>query len=177
MSINTVSSEGTDASVLVEAPHGLQQIIETFGYLHRYIRADGTLDPRWEAEFLVHVHLPFRLALSWDTGKSVERITCHKKVADVLAGIFEQLAQPLLRPMVKTLGGCFSFRQQRGGTKFSTHCWGIAIDLNPETNGLGTEGDMDAQVVAVFRGAGFQWGGDWEGHRRDPMHFQYCTGY
>ncbi len=57
-----------------------------------------------------------------------------------------------------------------------THSSGIAIDLNPETNRTGTPGDMDPQIVAVFKQHGFKWGGDWLG-RKDPMHFQYCSGY
>jgi hypothetical protein len=75
-------------------------------------------------------------------------------------------------------GGCFSFRPQRTGTKLSTHAWGIALDLNPESNAQGTAGNMDARVVAIFKQAGFTWGGDWHGRVRDPIrHFQFCTGY
>ena len=36
---------------------------------------------------------------------------------------------------------------------------------------------MDAALVALFKQAGFTWGGDWKGRERDPMHFQFCTGY
>jgi hypothetical protein len=36
---------------------------------------------------------------------------------------------------------------------------------------------MDAAVVAIFKEAGFTWGGEWQGSKRDPMHFQFCTGY
>jgi hypothetical protein len=31
--------------------------------------------------------------------------------------------------------------------------------------------------VAAFKRSGFAWGGDWSGANKDPMHFQYCTGY
>jgi hypothetical protein len=34
-----------------------------------------------------------------------------------------------------------------------------------------------AGVVAAFKRSGFTWGGDWSGAGKDPMHFQYCTGY
>jgi hypothetical protein len=57
------------------------------------------------------------------------------------------------------------------------HGWGIAIDLNPETHLSGAVGDMDAVVIEIFRRAGFEWGGDWQGKTRDPMHFQFCAGY
>jgi hypothetical protein len=72
-------------------------------------------------------------------------------------------------------GGCFAFRPQRTGTKLSTHCWGIAIDLNPYTNQQGTIGDMNAAVIDIFRAAGFEWGGDWTGHTRDGMHFGFVA--
>ncbi|HZP16723.1 MAG TPA: M15 family metallopeptidase, partial [Terriglobales bacterium] len=73
--------------------------------------------------------------------------------------------------------GCFAFRPQRMGGRLSTHSWGIAIDLNPESNAQGTAGSMDRGVVEIFKSAGFAWGGNWQGRCRDPMHFQFCTGY
>ena len=63
------------------------------------------------------------------------------------------------------------------GDEASAHAWGIAIDLNPETNQQGTAGNMDYAVITAFREAGFKWGGDWTGKSCDPMHFQFCTGY
>ncbi|MCU0972135.1 MAG: M15 family metallopeptidase [Gammaproteobacteria bacterium] len=42
---------------------------------------------------------------------------------------------------------------------------------------MGTAGDMDARLVELFEGFGFLWGGRWAGRSKDPMHFQYCTGY
>jgi hypothetical protein len=34
---------------------------------------------------------------------------------------------------------------------------------------------MREEIIGVFKESGFIWGGDWK--RKDPMHFQYCTGY
>ena len=48
---------------------------------------------------------------------------------------------------------------------------GIAFDLNTATNQLGTAGDMDPRIVAIFQRWGFAWGGNWT-TRPDPMHFE-----
>jgi hypothetical protein len=42
---------------------------------------------------------------------------------------------------------------------------------------MGTAGDMGPRLVALLEGYGFLWGGRWAGRSKDPMHFQYCTGY
>jgi hypothetical protein len=82
-----------------------------------------------------------------------------------------------LQSQITSFGGCFAFRPQRTGAKLSTHAWGIALDLNPESNAQGTAGNMNPGIVAIFKEVGFTWGGEWQGSKRDPMHFQFCTGY
>ena len=175
-------AEGTsvsqpDVRPALVAPNGLEEILATFGDIYKYIRLDGGLEPRWQADFLEPMALPFPLLLSWDHSKSVRQITCHKLMTVVFAAVFARIQERGLQAKIRSFGGCFAFRPQRTGTKLSAHSWGIAIDLNPETNVQGTLGDMDAEVIEIFRGAGFKWGGDWAGRRRDAMHFQFCSGY
>ncbi len=67
----------------------------------------------------------------------------------------------------------FNWRPIRGGSSLSYHSWGVAIDLNPGTNGMGKQGDMPMKVVEIFESLGFKWGGRWQGARRDPMHFEF----
>lgn len=182
MAQNNVLGEGGVVSaplpvVALQAPNGPEEIMATFGDIYEYIRADRSLDPKWQADFLTRISLPFPLKLSWDVTNSVSQMTCHKKLAEVFVEVFQRVQEQGLQEKILTFGGCFSFRPQRTGSKLSTHAWGIAIDLNPRSNAQGTEGDMDAGVVAIFRAAGFEWGGGWQGSRRDPMHFQFCTGY
>jgi len=177
MAANASADNAAHVSTVVKPPNGLGEIRATFGDIYRYVGADGTLDLQWHTEYVTRLVVPFPMVLCWDHSTQVSKIACHKKMADVFSHVFEQVRANGLEARVRSFGGCFAFRPKRTGNKLSTHCWGIAIDLNPETNGLGTEGDMDPAVVEIFRQAGFKWGGDWEASGRDPMHFQYCTGY
>jgi hypothetical protein len=132
---------------------------------------------RWQADHLASVALPFSIPLARDLAKTVNRMQCHRRVVEVFASVFAQVKSSGLESQVSSFGGCFAFRQQRTGARLSTHCWGIAIDLNPASNAQGMAGDMNAGLVDIFRGAGFEWGGDWPGKIRDGMHFQFCSGY
>lgn len=158
-------------------PRGLQEIVSSFGDIFDFLHADGSLDPRWESEMLTRITLPFPLPLSWNPDLMVGQLRCHKLLADVFSQVFSEIEQQGLAGRVHSLGGCFSFRTQRAGAKMSTHAWGIAIDLDTANNAQGTAGAMDPGIIAIFRAAGFTWGGDWMGKRRDPMHFQFCSGY
>lgn len=158
-------------------PNGLEEIKAIFGDIASYIRNDGTLDPGWEADQLSRTPLPFSIPLSWDSSKLVSQLYCHKKLIDVFPSVFSAIESEGLKKEVKTYGGCFNFRSKRTSGKFSTHSWGIAIDLNPATNPMGSSGDIHPAIVEIFRSFGFKWGGDWTGKGKDPMHFQFCTGY
>ncbi|HYU29852.1 MAG TPA: M15 family metallopeptidase [Gemmatimonadales bacterium] len=158
-------------------PNGLDQVLATFGNIYEYVRDDGTLDPRWETEMLTRAPLPFPIPFSWEPTTVVTRLQCHVKLKDIFPAVFTAIRDKGLQSQVQAFGGCYNFRPKRTIDKLSAHCWGIAIDLNTRTNAQGTAGDMSPDVVAVFRTAGFKWGGDWSGKSKDPMHFQYCTGY
>ncbi len=158
-------------------PNGLKEIIELFGDIYRYIREDGTIDPGWETDYLGMANLPFAIPLSWDRDKSVKRILCHKKLSGLFSDVFEKIERAGMKKYVQTFGGCYNFRTKRTSGKPSTHCWGIALDLNPDSNQMGSVGDMHPGIVEIFRHFGFKWGGDWPGRSKDPMHFQFCTGY
>ena len=161
----------------MNVPNGLSEIKQTFGDITKYIRQDGTLSHDWENDQLATVALPFSMALSWDHSISVNKIRCHRLLVGTLHGIFQEVQNQDLVSTIQTYGGCFAFRPQRASAKLSTHAWGIALDLDPETNQQGTQGDIDSRLVQLFTDAGFEWGGTWVGARRDSMHFQFATGY
>jgi D-alanyl-D-alanine carboxypeptidase-like protein len=171
-----VTQNATEIEPLM-VPHGLAEIIATFGDIQQYVKPDGQLDPRWETGFLAKVRLPFPLPPAWDLSQTINQMTCHRRMAPVYASVFASIQQQDLQARVSSFGGCFAFRPQRTGSKLSAHSWGIAIDLNPGSNLQGSAGDMDAGLTEIFHSAGFAWGGYWKGKACDPMHFQFCTGY
>ena len=158
-------------------PHGLEQIVATFGDIFDYIGPAHTLNPAWQTDVLARVTLPFPVKLSWDKSRSVSQFTCHKLLAEKFTEVFAEISAAQLQNAITTFGGCSRSAPQRTGSKLSAHAWGIATDLNPESNAQGTSGNMDQHIVVIFRDAGFMWGGEWQGRARDPMHFQFCTGY
>jgi hypothetical protein len=102
-------AEGTSASEPgveqpLVAPHGLEQILTTFGDIYKYIRPDGSLDPRWQEDFLVRLMLPFAIKLSWDRTRCVGQMTCHRKLVEVLAAVFAQLQERGLQQKIQTFG-------------------------------------------------------------------------
>jgi LysM repeat protein len=170
---------GTTPSVSTHLtpPRGLTAILKTFGNIFDYLGSDGRPTVKWETDQLGFANLPFAIPLSWDQSKSVTKLYCHRKLISIFENVFSTIQTSGLTKHIKTYGGCYAFRRMRTNMALSTHSWGIAIDLNPETNALGTKGDLHSSIVDVFENAGFIWGGRWAGAGKDPMHFQYCEGY
>lgn len=100
------------------------------------IKKYGNPDP--EGKYLVMIDLPYSMIYD---GKEVKRMRCHKLVADKFKAVFDEILKTYGVEKIKTLGidkfgGCFNFRVMRGGSEYSRHSWGIAIDLDPERNQL-----------------------------------------
>lgn len=127
--------------------------------------------------------LPYPMRIAWDKKTSITKIQCHKLIANDLKAVFEDLLAHYGLPKLQELGidlfgGCLNVRLQRGSkTKWSRHAWGIAIDLDPDRNGLKTDW-AHAQfskpeykfMVDTFHNHGFiGYGPD---RNYDAMHFE-----
>jgi hypothetical protein len=167
----------TDNNISLATPNGLEEILATFGDIYQFITEDGRLDPHWGSNHLGRVPLPFPIPLSWNPSHSITKLYCHKKLIEIFSEVFLRIEKKGLKNKIRTFGGCYNYRPKRTSGKLSTHSWGIGIDLNPETNPQGKPGDMHPGVVEIFQEFGFKWGGDWSGKSKDPMHFQFSTGY
>jgi len=89
--------------------------------------------------YIVTINLPYPMFLNWDTSTYVRKMRCHKLVASNFLAVFNDLLQhygfeEIERLQINDFGGCFNYRLMRGGTKLSTHSWGVAIDLDPDRN-------------------------------------------
>jgi hypothetical protein len=112
-----------------------------------------------------------------EAGKNLTTVTApngakwqvNKDAADQFQGFINDVYKEY--PGLQS-GGGYNPRKIRGGTGWSAHAWGTAIDLNPETNPLGsTSTDLPADVGDLASKWGLKWGGTFEG-RKDPMHFE-----
>lgn len=85
--------------------------------------------------------LPFPMRIAWDKGKVVTKFSVHSKVHDSAARVFARIASEYSEAQrretgIDLFGGCLNVRVMRGGSAYSMHSWGIAIDFDPERNQL-----------------------------------------
>ena len=127
-------------------------------------------------------------------------------VAESLAGALEEVYRQGFRiekiqPVYKFGGSdadsmranntsAFNCRRSTGGSKWSEHSKGLAIDINPVTNpyvssggsvqptegqrytdrSIVVKGTVTPEIAAIFGRYGWQWGGDWSS-AKDYQHF------
>ncbi len=131
------------------------------------------------------MELPWPMRLAWDLDSTVSRVTCHRLVKDSLRLILEELLSDVYNGDLMALredrmdhyGGIFNKRRKRGGTTWSVHAFGAAIDLDTTRNGLSTawpeKATMPLAVIELFERHG--WTSLARVIGRDAMHFQATT--
>jgi peptidoglycan hydrolase-like protein with peptidoglycan-binding domain len=132
----------------------------------------------------VRIDTPYRMVLAWDTDTVLSKITCHKKVAESLYGALENVShlyseKDIIKHGFHLFGGSLNVRKIRGGNRWSTHSWGIAIDIDPARNGLNASwseaylGKPECRdFVDCFKQEGWYSLGLEKNY--DAMHFQAC---
>lgn len=134
---------------------------------------------------LVSIQFPYIMRLAWEPERTVSATRCHKLIAEPLVRIFRGALDYYGMEKIRQLGldlygGCFNDRAIIGGKATSMHAWGIAVDLDPDRNGLNVHAP-----AAVFSGKEYE--AFWDiveaegavslGRERDYdwMHFQFAT--
>lgn len=118
-------------------------------------------DPAWVASHIVTEQVPI-----------LGSVTCNKYMMPQLKAALGEVQRRGLGKEIHPdeYAGCYYPRFIAGSTTLSNHSFGLALDFNVPGNQRGTVGEMNREVVAIFKYWGFAWGGDWAW--TDPMHFE-----
>lgn len=85
--------------------------------------------------------LPFTMRLAWDLDSKVTKFSCNARVRESLERIFVRTLdhyglEEIRKLRLDLFGGCLNVRKMRGGSAWSIHSWGCAVDIDPEHNQL-----------------------------------------
>ena len=101
------------------------------------------------------LELPYTMRLAWDKNISIKKITCNQKCAKSFYNIFEKTLKHYGENEIKNLrldifGGCLNVRKMRGGSSWSIHSWGAAIDIDPDNNQLKWGGERATLAKPIY---------------------------
>lgn len=87
------------------------------------------------------ITLPYPMIIAWNTRQKVKTMRCHEKVADKFEEGFKKVLSAYGPAKIHELGldlygGCLNVRKKRGGSTWSSHAWGVAVDIDPAHNRL-----------------------------------------
>lgn len=89
----------------------------------------------------VTLTLPYPMRIAWEPKQIVRSWSCHAKVHDNMQRIFQRTLEHYGMEKIRELrldlwGGTLNVRRMRGGSSWSTHAWGVAVDIDPDNNQL-----------------------------------------
>lgn len=92
-------------------------------------------------ENMTKLEVPYKFKLAWEPQTTLSKISCHQKCAKAFYTIFENTLKTygekeIAKLKLDVFGGCVNVRRMRGGSAWSIHSWGAAIDLDPDNNQL-----------------------------------------
>ncbi|MGB0100433.1 MAG: M15 family metallopeptidase [Nocardioides sp.] len=159
---DVVAREGLDPGA-VQTAVVVGTVSDAVGIYRYTVLGGGRIapSPAWEAAHIATESVPI-----------LGSIRCNKMVFPQLRAALEEIVVRGLADKIHPgeYAGCYYPRFIAGSTTLSNHAFGLALDLNTPGNQRGTVGEMDRDVVRIFKSWGFAWGGDWR--YTDPMHFE-----
>lgn len=144
----------------------------------------GAPGPKVAAQ-LVRAKFPHPFRIDYALGQKVTTFSIHKKCAESAEAALAEIARHYGEARMRELGldrfaGSYNHRKMRGGTSWSMHAYGCAMDFYAEPNGLRTPAPQ-----ALFSGKPYVRFFDiWEAHgwtslgraiNRDWMHVQAAS--
>ncbi|WP_036010785.1 M15 family metallopeptidase [Bradyrhizobium yuanmingense] len=132
----------------------------------------------------VSLVLPYKMRLAWDLSSGVSRFSCHGKVRENLERILVRTLdhyglEQIQKLRLDLFGGCLNVRKMRGGSSWSIHSWGCAVDIDPDHNQLKMsrrQASLDNPEYDPFWSFVYDEGAIGLGRERDYdwMHFQFA---
>jgi len=160
--LDIASRRGLDPSVFLSAMF-YGTFADAVGVFRYSVVGGGRIapDPAW-----VQTHI------TTDVVPILGAVTCNRAIFPQLKAALGEVVTRGLEDEIHPgeYAGCYYPRFIAGSTQLSNHAFGLALDLNVPGNQRGTVGEMNREVVAIFKTWGFGWGGDWR--YTDPMHFE-----
>src|SRR5262245_10042222 len=107
-------------------PADNQTDLEEFYSAHR-IGTSGKPTAAWESQNLILVKPAYPLTLAFAPHSEVTRIKCHKKVADSLLRVFDEILahfgslEEVRKARMHLFAGCYNFRPIKDSNRLSTH--------------------------------------------------------
>ncbi len=85
------------------------------------------------------LQVPYPMKIAWALDKKLTRFSIHEKAHDSALRVFNQInshysPSDISKHGFDLFGGCLNVRKMRGGSRYSMHSWGIAIDFDPIRN-------------------------------------------
>ncbi|MGH2699564.1 MAG: M15 family metallopeptidase [Actinomycetota bacterium] len=159
-----ISGEATESAGLPARPYGLAGLKSVFGKRCNSAANDG------------RAYFPS----AGGRGK-YGYVYFHSRLSNVVGS--KILSRIKRKPRANDYGVWgYACRMKTGGTSWSVHSWGVAIDTNTlrnpfgqrHWNGRGSNGKRFGRFLPnIWMDRGFYWGLNFN----DPMHFQYVSGY
>lgn len=112
-------------------------------------------------------------------GKPVKKTRVNKKCSASLVKVLKAIKKrmeeaPDIKGAAEDYGGVFNFRLKRGGSSYSLHAYGAAIDLDADDNTFKQtwpeQADMPLEIIEEFAKEGWISAAAFWGY--DAMHFQ-----
>lgn len=159
---DVVAREGLDPDA-VQTAVVVGTVADAVGVFRYTVLAGGRIapDPEWVRTHIATEAVPI-----------LGDVTCNKLIFPQLRAALEEVVSRGLADEIhpEEYAGCYYPRFIAGSTTLSNHSFGLALDFNVPGNLRGTVGEIDRDVVQIFKSWGFAWGGDWS--YTDPMHFE-----
>jgi hypothetical protein len=159
-------------------PNGLAAIKATYGDFKWHPGSPPLIDidDTWPQDNLVRERLL--------VGGRKLSVQLHRLVMPTFLACFTDACRASPDYDIRLLGG-WAPRQMKTldpakqhDAPLSTHAYGCAFDVNWDKNPFSATlvTDIPLAWVTAFTSRGWNWGGNWHS-KKDPMHFQFATGY